>query len=79
MIDKCQWCGMDPNFLNPSWKCGSRQNAKGSRIQSEACAEIARLSAKVTAALTWTKNRHKCNQCQYIIGTKQMQELINIL
>ena len=46
MPNKCKWCGMDPAALY-TWKCGTRMTPKGSLIQSEACAEIARLKARI--------------------------------
>ena len=46
MPNKCKWCGMDPAARN-TWKCGTRMTPKGSLIQSDACAEIARLKARI--------------------------------
>ena len=46
MPNKCKRCGMDPVALY-TWKCGIRMTPKGSLIQSDACAEIARLKARI--------------------------------
>jgi len=46
---KCQWCGMEREIIGKpfiNWKCGSRQNSKGTRTQSEACVEIAALKTR---------------------------------
>ena len=39
MTDYCKWCGMERKALS-HWKCGTRLTARGSLIQSDACAEL---------------------------------------
>ena len=48
MNEKCQWCGMELIEGKPfNWKCGTKQNSKGTRIQSDACAEIVQLKLRI--------------------------------
>lgn len=48
-MDECKWCGMERKALS-HWKCGTRLTARGSLIQSDACAEIALLKSKLASA-----------------------------
>ena len=48
-MDKCKWCGMERKALS-HWKCGTRLTARGSLIQSYACAEIVVLKSQLEAA-----------------------------
>ena len=63
-LDTCPWCGMDRRGYSATrffyWKCGTRQNSKGTRIQTDACAEIAQLKARV-------------EELEYILSTGEIE------
>lgn len=68
-MDKpCRWCGMGKVHGKFRWNCGTRLTAKGSLVQSPACAEIASLKQRLREAVKgWEWNAKRLREAEELL------------